>query len=137
MSKSFCLRRCHIRTLINMYVLKLFCKMLTYSVLIFVNCFYGNRCFLDRNKYLYDNIPRYKMMYMHVTQHQPFFNISHTSPTEPLYLILLLAIFMYILSYMSHIFLFLCHANFFFPFCPVLKKLAKIFFIILNTNVDV
>lgn len=30
----------------DMNILKSFCKMLTYSVLIFINCFYGNWCFL-------------------------------------------------------------------------------------------
>lgn len=33
----------------DMYILKSFCKMLTYSVLIFINCFYGNWCFLKRD----------------------------------------------------------------------------------------
>lgn len=97
----------------DMYVLKSFCKMLTYLVLIFINCFYGNWCFLNRDKYVYDEIPRHKMIHIYtITQKNNFQFFSHLSFRAPLSFFFILNMFMFLLSYMRHIFLFFYQAYF-------------------------
>lgn len=118
----------------DMYVLKSFCKMLTYSVLIFINCFYGNWCFLNRDKYVYDEIPRHKMIYIYTITQINNFSVFLTPLLQSsfIFIFLFLNMFMYLLS--------LCLTFFcsfikliFFQFCPVLKKFGQEIFIILNT----
>lgn len=98
----------------DMYVLKSFCKMLTYSVLIFINCFYGNWCFLNRDKYVYDEIPRHKMIYIYTITQINNFSVFLTPLLQSsfIFFFIFLNMFMYLLSYMPHIFLFFYQAYF-------------------------
>lgn len=98
----------------DMYVLKSFCKMLTYSVLIFINCFYGNWCFLNRDKYVYDEIPRHKMIYIYTITQINNFSVFLTPLLQSSF-IFIFFIFKHVYVFiviMPHIFLFFYQAYF-------------------------
>lgn len=98
----------------DMYVLKSFCKMLTYLVLIFINCFYGNWCFLNRDKYVYDEIPRHKMIYIYTITQINNFSVFLTPLLQSSF-IFIFFIFKHVYVFiviMPHIFLFFYQAYF-------------------------
>lgn len=87
----------------DMYVLKSFCKMLTYLVLIFINCFYGNWCFLNRDKYVYDEIPRHKMIYIYTITQINNFSVFLTPLLQSSF------IFFFLIFKHVHVQCFYCH----------------------------
>lgn len=89
----------------DMYVLKSFCKMLTYLVLIFINCFYGNWCFLNRDKYVYDEIPRHKMIYIYTITQINNFSVFLTPLLQSSFIFIFFIfkhVYVFIVIYASH-----------------------------------